>query len=222
MKSQLFATFILILLIFQLKAYYAFREHFSGKAELQVKAKNLEASLEKQKIKNEMLAFQIRDFKQYVASQVPEVIREDKSLGSRNVASFVEKPNEVEVDFSRGILEKGRTLFREQQFDKAIEEFQIIEERYSTSPAMIDALFLLTESFYQAKRYEDCVATAEKMLSLFPENELTGFSLIRLGQVLQEMDRVDDAAQVYRTVLEVHKNPNLRKQAQKLLREVEL
>ena len=95
-------------------------------------------------------------------------------------------------------------------------------DRYPESLHVAEAHFLLAEGQYRLKEYDSSVATIEKMVDLFPENELTGFALLRLGSVFEKQDRLEDASDIYQAVLGNFKQTDLVHQAQASLKAVKL
>jgi hypothetical protein len=61
------------------------------------------------------------------------------------------------------------------------------------------------------------------MMNQFPDHELTGFLMLRMGQVLQAQNRTEEAGEVFR-VIESHFafNHELRGQAKKMSQVLEL
>jgi len=60
------------------------------------------------------------------------------------------------------------------------------------------------------------------MVGLFPEHDLTGFALMRMGQILTARERLEDAEQVYKTILSNFSNVALLEQTNKLLKDISL
>ncbi len=60
------------------------------------------------------------------------------------------------------------------------------------------------------------------MIRLYPESELTGFALLRLAKIYEGRDRIEDAADIYRSVVSHFSQPELRRQAEIALKSVEL
>ena len=86
---------------------------------------------------------------------------------------------------------------------------------------MIEAHFLLAEGQYQLGQLDAASATIDRMVELFPESEVTGFALVRLGQIFEQRDRYDEAVQLYRTVLKSFPYRGVAAQAEHSLREME-
>ena len=60
------------------------------------------------------------------------------------------------------------------------------------------------------------------MLNLYPESELTGFALLRMGKIYEFQDRREDAIDLYQTILRSFPQRDVAGQASRSLRSVEL
>jgi TolA-binding protein len=72
---------------------------------------------------------------------------------------------------------------------------------------------LLNESFFSLNRWEEVIKTTEKMVEIFPDNEMTGFALLRSGKVYEMQDKPSQALEIYKTVLRVFPSRDLASQA---------
>jgi TolA-binding protein len=224
MPLRAFSFWILILAVGFMQLFYTVQERFNERNGLKKEISNLKAQVRREEMKTQLASYQMRDFQQTVASMMP---RASKGLGDyqkRTIASLVVEPDrdKVKIDFSSTLFEKGKTAYRENDYDTAASMFKNLIEKYPLSRHTIDAYFLLVESRYQAGEIDDCLETIDTMVTLFPEHDLTGFALIRLGQIFAGRDRLEDAEQVYRLALREFKNPDIREQADRLLKEISL
>jgi TolA-binding protein len=60
------------------------------------------------------------------------------------------------------------------------------------------------------------------MVELFPQSELTGFALIRLGSIYQIQNRNEEAVDIYKTVMRSYPQRDVASQARASLRDLEL
>ena len=60
------------------------------------------------------------------------------------------------------------------------------------------------------------------MIRLYPDSELTGFALLRLGSIYERRDRIEDAAEIYRSIVAHFSQAELRGQAAAALKAVDL
>jgi len=205
--------------------YFTLRHHFGGEAEMKITMEKLQERLEGEQLHRALVQQQLRDFKQDVASVLPDLAPEDRSEYSvRNLASIVTAPDleHFSIERAASLFEHGKASFKEGDYEKSNAAFRRLVQQYPDSTHVIESYFLYAEGTYQESDYEECLKTVDTMVSLFPENDLTGFSLLRMGQILSARDRVEDAEQIYRTVIENFKNTTLSDQAHKLLKEIVL
>jgi TolA-binding protein len=85
-----------------------------------------------------------------------------------------------------------------------------------------EARFLLVEGYFQSNDYEACIEVVEQMIRLYPESELTGFSLLRLAKIYERRDRIEDAAEIYRSISQNFTQAELKRQAELSLRAVDI
>jgi len=219
-----FCIWILILTLGWGHAYSVFREHFNGKEFLQKRVAQLQEKLEKQKLKTGIASYQLRDYQQSVAMLLPAAGKQLGSYQERSLASVTVEPDQekLQIDFSSSLFEKGKKSFREGDYETSNETFKEIIRRFPVSTHLVEAYFLLAEGKYNSGEIEDCLDTIENMITLFPEHDLTGFALIRMGQIFASRDRVEDAEQVFKAVINNFDNPGLKDQARKLIKEMTL
>ena len=203
-----------------------FRFHFSGSEELKRQVASLQQDVKHEQLKAELSLWEVHQFRQYVAGILPnqlDQINSDKwsldKWGLRQIASIVRSPDH-ELDFVIGAWDKAKMEFREQNYEAAAETLKGFLNRSKLSPHMVEAKFLLSESYYLQKKFNEAVGVIEDMVAQHPDNELTGFALLRLGQIHQTKERKDEAYEVYSIVIKSFGNIELKKQAEILLAEL--
>lgn len=173
-----------------------------------------------------LLADQLAEYRQHVATLIPDVMKgmnEQEAYPLRQLASVSSGGGDViRIERASGIFEKAKVAFRDKDFEKSNQLLASLIARYPDSVHIAEAHFLLAEGQYQLKDYSAAINTIEKMVDLFPENELTGFALLRLGHIYELQDRVEDAGDIYKAVLANFKQPDLVKQARMSLKAVAL
>lgn len=216
-----FWVFCLVLVVGYLEMYRGFQFYFSGTDRLKVQVKDLKEKLNQEELKLSLAKFQFDDFRQEVATHLPQVGEPDFNV--RNIASIAQIPSEkIKIERAASLFEKGKTHFREKNFDRANRTFSKLLKNYPESVHAVEAYFFLVEGLFQMREYEDCALNVEVMMTHFPENELTGFSLLRLGKVYEAQERLEDAAEVYRTISHNYANPDLKSQAGIFLKAIQL
>ncbi|MCE3010168.1 MAG: tetratricopeptide repeat protein [Proteobacteria bacterium] len=205
MKSRwnfLFLIFCLVLLTGLLFSYSEMREYFSPVRDYQEKLTQAREEIERQKLRVAILHNEFFDFQQQVAKVLPEKVptgNERSSFQLRKLAS-VSKAHDVALDSSGVYLERAKALFREQNYRAAVQEFEAMVRDFGASPSAVEAHFFLAESLFLLGEYQTCLDVIEKMMSHYPESELTGFIMLRQGQILASRNRVSEAREVFSMV----------------------
>ncbi len=218
-QQNLFVIFCLILTLGFVLAYGKFKDYFSDSKDLQKQVAYWREQKDRVELREAVLQDQMRDFEVEVARVIPQKSNR-LSFEQKNLLSQVRLPaSELGVDLSRAELERGRRFFREQNYTEATATFKNIIEKYPSSGRAVEARFLLSESLYLQGQYPLCIEQIEEMMSQYPENDLTGFIMLRMGQILQSRNRLDEANEVYRTVIRrFSSNETLKAQSQILLK----
>ena len=200
------------------------RQRYSGVQHLEAQIKYLKKQIEYRDFQAALLEYRLRDFSTSVAALIPQIDVTKQSSQTRSLASIITEPNTeaYHLERSSSLFENGRKYFRASDFEQAADIFRRITKHYPESIHVIEANFLLAECLYQLGFMEDSLDVIEKMIAQYPENDLTGFALCRMGQIMVSLDRIEDAIEVYETVASSFSNPILKKQAQNLLKEIQL
>ncbi|MEC9281120.1 MAG: outer membrane protein assembly factor BamD [Bdellovibrionota bacterium] len=223
MSLRSFNTFILMLLIGLMNVFYIYKDHYSEERFLQEKLNHTNAQLEKERLENYLVNYHYREFQQNVASLIPEAVKSQPyNYSLRNLASIVDSPIPIELESATQLFKKGDRLYKDKKYELAIVEFKKIQNFYTDSVHLPEAVFLLAECQYQLKNFEEAVSSIEFLVSQFPEHILTGYALIRLGRINEKYERTDDAILNYQLVSKRFKQKDLRQQAEKMLEGIEL
>lgn len=208
--------------------YSKVREFYNPLDEYKMKVTQLEERVKTERFKHLITAYEFQDFRSYVGTLLPQAIKEkgegEKSYPLRTLASVVQKSVNENLAQARakGVMDEGKKLFREQKYAKAVDQFEVLLKKHPYSPFIPEALLLLVESHFVLGNYDQVTFYANKMLDVYPESELTGYALIRLGKVYELQDRHSDAIDIYKTVLLSFPDRGLASVAQSSLRSVEL
>jgi TolA-binding protein len=212
------------------------RESLSPVLQLQNKINQMAHEKAQAEFRAELAASTLAEYQQHVATLIPGAARvpaaakgaphetELQNYPLRQLASVVglDRGEKLIIERATGHMEKGKAAFRAGLFDEASVAFTEVIEKFPDSIHLAEAHFLLVESQFQIKNYEAAIETVEHMVEIFPESEMTGYSLLRLGKIYEIQDRLEDAADIYRAVIGNFKEEKLREQAQRLLKAVAL
>ncbi|OQW48603.1 MAG: hypothetical protein A4S09_04180 [Proteobacteria bacterium SG_bin7] len=220
-------VFCLVLVVGYLEMYRGFQFYFSGTDKLKVQVKELKEKAKQNELNLALSKFQFEDFRQEVATHLPAVEKQIKSQENsftvRNIASIAQIPSEkMKLERAASMFEKGKKFFREKNFYRANKTFSSLLKKYPESLHSVESYFFLVEGLFQLREFEECVLSVETMMTHYPENELTGFSLLRLGKVYEAQERLEDAAEVYRTIRHNYSSSELKQQAEVFLKAIQL
>ncbi|MDZ4661428.1 MAG: outer membrane protein assembly factor BamD [Pseudomonadota bacterium] len=227
MRSTSFIVFAILLLVGNLELFRYFQFYFSGTDHLKFQVKTLRKKIQNQELKAALIRYQFDEFKQEVAAQMPFVANKMKSVEEgyplRNIASLAVAPTfEKNFLMVSGLFEKGKKSFREGKFVNSNKIFLGLIEKYPESIHVVESYFFLIEGKYQNKELEDCVVFIDSLMSKYPESELTGWSLLRLGKIFEIQERFEDSVDVYNTIIGTYQDKELKKQAGTQLSNIKL
>lgn len=223
MKSgnSLFIIFSLSITVGLLWAYNSFCDYFNQGKDYQLQVQQLEKKVEKEEFKYSLLQNQLKDFQESVAVVLPpnsELRKEVADYQVRNFASGLRVPaSEEQIDLSGTFFEKGKKLFKEQKYDKAVKEFRKVLENYPLSRYKVESHFFISESYFLQKDYKSSLDMIDQMVQQYPDNELTGFIMLRMGQISELNNQLEEASEIYKTVQSHFKNPQIQSQAKALV-----
>lgn len=223
-KNGSFVIGVTAVLIALVWSYSAFTRYFGVRDDDYYRARQLEARLKNESFAREVAEARLRDFAQDVAAVLPAESQKRMTASFDKVSALgqvVREPAAVKIDLSGVRMEKAKALFRKEKFADAMKEFEGVVELYPASPNSVEALFLLAESAFLAKDDRKVIGTVDFMVSQFPQNDYTGFALLRLGQVSERNSQFDEALEIYRTVARTFKNSQIRQSANELAKELE-
>ncbi|MGE4129992.1 MAG: tol-pal system YbgF family protein [Bdellovibrionales bacterium] len=207
-----------------MQLYSSVRVSYNGLREYQVEIKQLHHELKQAEIAKEIESEHFLEFRQYVATLMPEVLKQrgqgEQGYPLRSLASTIAKTeNEtLRQAVAKSVFERGKDLFRKKEYAKAKKEFKRLIKDFGFSPYIAESYFLLAETYFQDDEFEDCVSTIQQMIELFPSHELTGFAMVRLGRVFEIQNRPEEAVDIYKTVIRSFPQRDVAGQAKNSLR----
>lgn len=220
-QSTFFIIFCLSLTLAFMCVYNVFVGYFDGHKAYEIQLSNLQNIVEKEKLKSTLLSYQLKDFQQAVAQLLPPNEKLQSNFGLQNLASALRTPaSEESLDLSSAIFERGMKFFNSRNYEKAIEQFHNLIERYPLSKNEVEARFFSAESNFLKKDYKSCLEEIDIMVAQYPDNDLTGFILLRMGQISDQNNQPDEAKEIYKAAWKNFKNEKIRKQAFDLLQGV--
>lgn len=215
-KTSLFLIFNLCLCVALMRVFGIFQNYFDGTRAYEGQIVQMKYELQKLDLMLALKENELSDFKQNVAKVLPEVSSRGilAKRDVRMVASIASVPTKtLSFNWSAAAFEEGRNLFREKKFDQAIVSFKKTIEMNSSSKHLPEAYFLLAESYYLSGQASDFLRVVDQMITLYPDQDLTGFILLRMGQLFIKQSRPDEAKEVFSTIMKSFDLPELKSQA---------
>lgn len=227
MRLPWFVAFILILASGWMHFYAQVHEHFNGVSEYKNQLALLKNQVEGERTSFAVQREQFLEFRQAVASLMPEVLKEKgeglEGYPYRSLASTISKKESetVRATIAKTLFEKGKVYFKDKNYEKANLAFRKIIRDFGFTLYVPESYFLLAESHFQENELEECIETIQEMVELFPQHELTGFALVRLGRIYQMQNRSEEAVDIYKTVIRSFPQRDVVAQAKSSLRELD-
>jgi TolA-binding protein len=225
MKAQaLFLVFILCLTVGLQQSYQVFREHYSDSHDLEKEIGSLNEKSQRQALQAALLQNQVDDLQANVYATL-EKKGEHLAWNERQWMKSLRGPASVPLIDSKSaqLLIEAKDLFRAQKYPSATENLRKLISDYPVSKDIVEAHFLLAEALFVQGQLDASLDVIDQMMTRYPDSEMTGFIMLRMGQILEARKRSSDAKEVYRTVLrEFPHSFELKQQAESLLKGVVL
>lgn len=228
MKTSILLPFSLLLCGLLSLFYVAVDTHLNGPSVYIEQLAQVQSQLQQEQLKSTLADYRLQEFKMEVARVLPKVLKEaprgEAGYPLRSLASVVLKGSaeNVQAGLSDRLFIEAKALFRDSEYRQANQKLRTFLRRYPASAHVPEAYFLLAEGLFQVQEYDEFVKTSEALVKLYPESELTGFTLLRMGKVFEWQDRPEEAIGIYKTVLISFPYDRVARQAKLSLQAVEL
>ncbi|MES2856056.1 MAG: tetratricopeptide repeat protein [Bdellovibrionota bacterium] len=225
MGNNWFVGFMAILFAGFIALHGVIRDRLSPIKSLERQMTHLSAQKKEAEFKALLAQHSLNEYRQEVATLIPDAVKGksiEQAYPLRQLASVVTNADDLAIERASSLFERAKVRFRAKDFEASNQLFASLIENHPDSVYVVESHFLLSEGQFQLQEFDSTVATIEKMLSLFPESELTGFALLRLGRIFEKQDRLEDAADIYRALISNFSQPEIVKQADANLKSVAL
>ncbi|MFH0810993.1 MAG: outer membrane protein assembly factor BamD [Pseudomonadota bacterium] len=85
------------------------------------------------------------------------------------------------------LVRRGTTAFEKKKWDKAIEAFQMVKDRFPFSPHALTAEMRVADALYMQENYQEAAAAFQEFERLHPRNELVPYAVYMQGMSHREM-----------------------------------
>ncbi len=215
MKTNVLVTFALTWTLAVTLFYSRLREHFSPVHTLQSQIEALQNRVREERFQRLLLSYQFADFRTEVATVLPGAIKKagpgEKGYPLRTLASVVQEPSNDQLGFqtAHSVFQDGIREYNKGHYEQANDIFQALIQNHPYSDDVPKAMFLIVNGSFNIGENDQAIDYANQMLSLYPDNELTGYALIRIAKIYEDQGRHQDAANLYQTVMKSFSNPSL-------------
>jgi TolA-binding protein len=139
-----------------------------------------------------------------------DAYREAVRRGTRNLKT-VESPSDDDELLTKSrsdqveyaAFQLGQSLYRLQDYDRAVEAMRDFAKRYPTSPLADDALYAAAWSYFQQRRFADAAQEFRVLVEAYPQGSAAARAYYAMGDSYFNLERYDAAIQAYRTVADL-------------------
>ena len=205
------------------------RKELNGSKETQEVADFWKSRVAREQLRKLIVKGQFADFKQDTAlllpSQIQKVKADQEKQRLRNLASVI--PHEGSQTIVLGVaaqsrLKSGKARGVKHEYRKGVDDLKKLIEKFPDSVHVVEAHYLIIESYAQMEKNMNLVMWVEKMVELFPDNRMTGYALLKIGSLYELEGRHDDAIRIYRTIVSAYDDNSLIEKAQKAVKSLDL
>lgn len=200
-------------------------KEFSYDKQLQQRIHKISKKLMEEKIKSEVVLARFQDFKQEVGLSLGEQKNLTESAALRDLASVIPHqvaPRQGSDIESQKYFKMGHQAFIDGEYDTAIQKLLETVSKYPDSTAHLEASYFLIRSFYITGNKQEALSWSEKMLKQFPDSLWTAKSMIVMAHIYIDQNRKNDALDVFQTVLNTFKEPEIQDEVRRQLVEMGL
>lgn len=222
LSNGLLSSFVFLLTAVWIFVFSIFQNHFNGGKESQLAIHQLQMELDKQKLSSAILDYKLKEQLAATDTNLQEKTGLDKSVNhkfKRQIASVSTDAKDFKKQQSEKenkSFEECKALFLNDKYDSSIKKLKEFTEEFPLSHHREEALFLLSESYYFEKDYSNSIYYIDQLLSQFPESELSGYALLRMGQISEMNNQNDEALEFYKIVESKFSSPKLNEKAKSL------
>lgn len=220
--QTLFINFCFALTAGLIWTYSYFTNYFNDGHELRRRITILEEESKNYQFQAALAEYQLKDLQQSTLALLPNS-NTKKNWAFNNFKSALRTPSSLpQIDLSSTLFERGKKLFAAQKYEMSIREFEKIKTEFPLSAHLVETYFFIGESYFLQKDFKNAIQTIEDMVTQFPDSELTGFILLRMGQISEYNNQPEVAAEIYQAIQQNFRNKDLIQQAYKMAQKLNL
>ncbi len=212
---SLFSQFSLILVLGLTIVYYKSSSYFDQQQAILDRPKDDSELLEVKEFELRVVKVQLDEVKAATLA----ILEQDKqiptsSLAIRDLRSHLRSPASIPaIDMSLLEAEKIKEAFRNKKYFEVAEMAEKFINKNSQSSLVPEIAFFASESYFLNRQYEKSIHSIEKLISQYPDHIMTGYALLRLGQISEKADQSAEALSIYKIIQNQFKDKNLSAEA---------
>lgn len=219
-KSTLFFNFSFLLFCGLVLGFIHLKNYFLLDPVADHEVAAMRSEISELRMKNQMLSFQLQDFQVNVARLIEESPGLQKTMMAKNFTAVSRSPSSLPpMDMSSVLIQGLKVRFSENDFKSVVKEAERLVSKYPTSPYVVESYFFMAEAYFKMQKFEKVADVVEIMGEHYPDHILTGFILLRLGQIYEMNNKTDEAQEVYRVVQKEFRQAEIQNQVSRLIKD---
>ena len=207
----LFNQFCLLLILGLTVIYYKSNLYFDHQQAMFDSPKDNSELVEKKEFELQVVRAQLDEVK---AETLALLERDGRlpvvSLAFQSLRSHLRSPASIPaIDMSLLEAEKIKKAFRGKKYFEVSEMAERFLRKNSQSALVPEVVFFASESYFLNQQYDKAINSIEKMSTQFPDHIMTGYALLRLGQISEKADQHTEAISIYKIIQSQFKDRNL-------------
>lgn len=219
----IFTQFCLLLILGLTIVYFKSENYFEKQQLLADMPKDTSELLEKKEFELRVVRAKMDEVK----SETLAVLEKEgaipaNSIALQNLRSQLRSPASLPpIDMSLLEAERIKKAFRAKDYFEVTELAEDFLEKNSQSVMVPEVTFFASESYYLNRQFDKAITSIEKMTSLFPDHIMTGYALLRLGQISEKADQNAEAISIYKIIKTQFKDKALAAEAEQRITRLE-
>lgn len=210
-SMSLFTQFCLLLVLGLTLVYQKSQNYFDRQEMLADRPKDNSEQLETKEFELRVVRAQLDEVKaETLAVLQKEGHLPASSLAMQSLRSQLRGPASIPaIDMSLLDAEKIKKAFREKSYFEVVERAQNFLNKSSQSSLAPEVSFFASEAYFLNHQYDKAVNSIEQMTVQYPDHIMTGYALLRLGQISERADQTMEALSIYKIIQTQFKDKGL-------------
>lgn len=212
---SLFSQVCLVLVLGLTIVYYKSSNYFDQQQAILERPKDSSDLVEKKEFELRVVRTQLAQVKaETLAILEKESAIPSNSLAWQSLKVQLRSPASIAaIDLSLWEAEKIKKAFRDGKYFETTELAEKFLNKHSQSSLVPEVVFFASESYFLNHQYDKAVHSIEQMTTQFPDHIMTGYALLRLGQISERAEQNSEALAIYKIIYNQFKDKGLTQEA---------